>query len=44
MISEGQEFLTTYWALATIPGVAVVITGLGLSLLGDGLADVLRPR
>lgn len=44
MISEGQEFLTTSWALATIPGVAVVLTGLALSLLGDGLADVLRPR
>ncbi len=44
MISEGQEFLTTYWALATLPGVAVLITGLGLSLLGDGLADVLRPQ
>jgi peptide/nickel transport system permease protein len=44
MISEGQEFLTTHWALATLPGLAVVVTGLGLSLLGDGLADVLRPR
>jgi ABC-type dipeptide/oligopeptide/nickel transport system permease subunit len=44
MISEGQEFLTTYWALATLPGIAVLITGLGLSLLGDGLADVLRPQ
>ena len=44
MISEGQEFITTYWALATFPGLAVVITGLGFSLLGDGLADVLRPQ
>jgi peptide/nickel transport system permease protein len=44
MISEGQEFLTTYWALSTLPGIAVLITGLGLSLLGDGLADVLRPQ
>jgi peptide/nickel transport system permease protein len=44
MIGEGQEFLTTYWALATLPGIAVLITGLGLSLLGDGLADVLRPQ
>lgn len=44
MISEGQEFITTHWALATLPGVAVVITGLGFSLLGDGLADVLRPQ
>jgi peptide/nickel transport system permease protein len=44
MISQGQEFLTTHWALSTIPGIAVVITGLSLSLIGDGLADVLRPR
>ena len=44
MISDGQEFLTTYWALSTLPGVAVLVTGLGLSLLGDGLADVLRPQ
>jgi peptide/nickel transport system permease protein len=44
MISDGQEFLTTHWALATIPGIAVAVTGLGLSLLGDGLSDVLRPR
>jgi peptide/nickel transport system permease protein len=43
MISSGQNFLTTHWQLSTIPGFAVVVTGLGLSLLGDGLADVLRP-
>jgi peptide/nickel transport system permease protein len=44
MISDGQEFITTNWQLATIPGIAVVITGIGLSLLGDGLADILRPE
>ena len=44
MISDGQEFMTTHWTLATIPGLAVVLTGLALSLVGDGLADVLRPR
>jgi peptide/nickel transport system permease protein len=43
MIASGQNFLTTHWQLSTIPGLAVVVTGLGLSLLGDGLADVLRP-
>jgi peptide/nickel transport system permease protein len=44
MIAEGQTFLTVRWQLSTIPGVAVVITGLGLSLIGDGLADLLRPE
>jgi peptide/nickel transport system permease protein len=42
MISAGQNFLTTQWWLTTIPGLAVVVTGLALSLIGDGLADLLR--
>ncbi len=42
MISDGQNFLTTHWELSTIPGLAVVVVGLSLSLLGDGLADLLR--
>jgi peptide/nickel transport system permease protein len=42
MMASGQQFLTTDWALSTIPGIAVVITGLGLSLTGDGLAELLR--
>ncbi len=43
MINDGQNFLTTHWELTTIPGLAVVVVGLGLSLIGDGLADLLRP-
>ena len=44
MIGDGQNFLTTRWELSTLPGIAVVITALGLSLLADGLADLLRPE
>jgi peptide/nickel transport system permease protein len=44
MIGQGQTFLTTHWELSTLPGVAVVITALGLSLVADGLADLLRPE
>ena len=44
MIADGQQFLTTHWTLATIPGVVVAIVGLALSLIGDGLTDALRPR
>ncbi len=39
MISDGQQFLLTQWYLATIPGVAVVITGLALALVADGLVE-----
>ena len=44
MILDGQEFITTQWQQATIPGLAVVITSLGLSWLGDGLSDHLDPN
>jgi peptide/nickel transport system permease protein len=42
MISDGQAFITTKWWLAAYPGCAVVYTGIALSLIGDGLADVWR--
>jgi peptide/nickel transport system permease protein len=43
MIADGQEFMLTKWWLSTLPGVAILLFGLGLSLTGDGLADILRP-
>lgn len=39
MIADGQQFLLNKWWLTTIPGLAVVVTGLGLSLLGDGIVE-----
>ncbi|GHF06032.1 peptide ABC transporter permease [Aliiroseovarius zhejiangensis] len=44
LIAEGRNFITTAWWLSLMPGVAIVLTGLGFSLMGDGLADLLRPR
>ncbi len=44
MIANGESLLTTQWQIATFPGIAIVIVGLGLSLLGDGLADLLTPE
>jgi peptide/nickel transport system permease protein len=38
MMQEGKPFLSIHPLLATAPGLAVVITGLALSLIGDGLA------
>lgn len=42
MIADSQQFITTHWWLSAIPGLAVVVTGISLSLLGDGIGDVLR--
>jgi len=39
MIEDGQQFLLTQWYLATIPGIAVVITGFALALIADGLVE-----
>jgi peptide/nickel transport system permease protein len=44
MISDGQSFITVHPWLSIIPGIAVILVGVGLSLLGDGLADLQRPR
>ena len=43
MILDGQEFITTLWQQATIPGLVIVIVSLGLSWIGDGLSDQLSP-
>jgi peptide/nickel transport system permease protein len=44
MIAEAQPYFNTQWWLAVIPGVAIMITGLGLSLIADGLAQRLDAR
>ena len=42
MISDGQAYMLSAWWLAAIPGLAVVFVGVAFSLIGDGLADLLR--
>lgn len=44
LIGEGRATLRTAWFIATIPGLAIVLTVLALNLLGDGLNDALNPR
>jgi peptide/nickel transport system permease protein len=42
MVQEGQSFITTQWWLAFFPGLAIAVTGIGFSLIGDGLGDLAR--
>jgi peptide/nickel transport system permease protein len=44
MLAEAQTLLFLAPQLAIYPGLAIVLTVLGLNLLGDGLRDVLDPR
>lgn len=44
LIADGKNFIGTAWWISVFPGIAIVITGLGFSLLGDGLAEMLRVR
>ena len=44
MLAEGQTELFVAPMLSVWPGLAIVITVLGLNLLGDGLRDRLDPR
>ena len=44
MISSGRTYILDQWWVATFPGLAILITVLGYSLLGDGLRDIFDPH
>jgi peptide/nickel transport system permease protein len=44
MLAESQTMIAFAPHLAVLPGVAIVLTVLGLNLMGDGLRDLLDPR
>jgi peptide/nickel transport system permease protein len=44
MLADGRAYLSTAWWLATFPGLSIMLTVLGINLLGDWLRDALDPR
>lgn len=42
MIAEGRSFILSAWWMVTLPGLAIVLVGVALSLFGDGIARRLR--
>jgi peptide/nickel transport system permease protein len=44
IMAEGRQYMVEAPWIISIPGVALMITVMGLNLLGDGLRDVLDPR
>jgi len=43
-LAKARDFLRTAPHVSIFPGLTILITVLGLNLLGDGLRDVLDPQ
>ncbi|HSB71247.1 MAG TPA: ABC transporter permease [Candidatus Methylomirabilis sp.] len=44
ILSEGRQFITQAPWITMFPGAAIMLTVLGLNVVGDGLRDALDPR
>jgi peptide/nickel transport system permease protein len=44
MLAEGRDYLTAAGWISVFPGLAIMVTVLGINFLGDGLRDLLDPR
>jgi peptide/nickel transport system permease protein len=44
IIADGKNFMTTGWWMGVFPGIAIVLAGVGFSLVGDSIADLFRRR
>jgi peptide/nickel transport system permease protein len=41
IIAEGRQYILNAWWICALPGIALAVTGISLSLLGEGLSHVL---
>ncbi len=39
LVAQGKDIILTAWWVATLPGLVIVLVGVGFSLIGDGIAD-----
>jgi oligopeptide transport system permease protein len=44
MVGEGQQYIRSYWHLSIFPSIAIAITMLSFTFLGDGIRDALDPK
>lgn len=44
MLADGRQYVGTAWWLATIPGVAIMLTVLSINMIGDWIRDALDPH
>ncbi len=44
MVSDGREYVVSEWWIAFFPGLAILLTVMGINLLGDWLREALDPK
>jgi peptide/nickel transport system permease protein len=44
MVADGRDYLSFAWWVPTLPGLAILITVLGINFLGDWVRDSFDPR
>jgi len=44
ILTSGKAYIDFAWWLSLFPGIAILVTVLGYTLLGEGLKDALNPR
>ena len=44
IVADGREYVASEWWIAFFPGLAILITVMGINLLGDWLREELDPR
>lgn len=44
MIGSSRQYILSSWWAVTFPGIAIFLTVLSVSLIGDGLTDALNPK
>lgn len=44
MIGSNRDYILDMWWAVTIPGIAIFLTVLAISLIGDGLTDAFNPK
>jgi dipeptide transport system permease protein len=44
MLADSREFIRSNPWIVTLPGLAILVTGISINLMGDGLRDALDPK
>ena len=44
MLNEARAYIRTSGYMIIFPGVSIVLSALGINLMGDGLRDALDPK